>query len=238
MKDNIETFNLIAKEHNGKCLSTEYINCRTKLKFQCQIGHVWESSPKNVKTLKSWCPICAGHIKLTLKEAKYVAKLKNGKCLSTKYINAKTKLLWECNKGHQWFAKYHSIDNGTWCPICNKSKGENFVAKFLIENKINFEEQKSFDDCIGKRKKLSFDFYLPNYNILIEYDGRQHFEVVNFYGCSIDKANKTFNEIIVNDKIKNNYCIQNNIPLIRISYKEKNIEEYLKIKLKELNILI
>lgn len=237
-KDDIELFHNIAKENNGKCLSVNYINCKTKLTFQCQFGHIWEAKPHDIKYSKTWCPVCSNSIKLTIEEMQEIAKERNGKCLSTEYINSHSKLLWECEKGHQWLAKPYLIKNvKNWCPICKKSKGENSVAKFLVENKIEFEGQKSFDNCIGKKNKLPFDFYLSNYNVLIEFDGKQHFKPVNFYGCSNKDAIKSFDELIENDNIKNNYCIQNNIPLIRISYKEKNIEEYLKIKLKEFNIL-
>ena len=88
----------------------------------------------------------------------------------------------------------------------------------------------------GKKQQLPFDFYLPEYNVLIEYDGKQHFEPVNFYGCPDESAIKNYNDLKINDKIKNDYCENHNITLIRISYKIKNINEYLKNKLIELNV--
>jgi very-short-patch-repair endonuclease len=90
------------------------------------------------------------------------------------------------------------------------------------------KEKKKFDNCKGKRRVLSFDFYLPKQNMLIEYDGRQHFMPVNFYGCSDEKAQKTYFDSKQNDAIKDKYCIENNIQLIRIPYTIKNVEQYLK----------
>ena len=227
-KDNIELFHEIAKEHGGFCLSTEYVNCRTKLEFQCENGHVWKTKPRNVKHSKSWCPVCSNCIKLTIEQMQIIASKRNGKCLSTEYINSHSKLLWMCEKEHQWMAKPYLIKNSKhWCPFCNESKGEICVVDFLMENKILFERQKTFKDCKGIKQQLPFDFYLSNYNILIEYDGLQHFEPVNFNGCSDEKALETHIAIKRTDEIKNNYCLANNINLIRISYKEKNIEDYL-----------
>ena len=82
---------------------------------------------------------------------------------------------------------------------------------------------------------LKFDLYLPEYNLCIEYDGEQHFEPVRFAGCSIENATQAFENTKINDQIKNEYCKNNNISLLRIPYWDfKNIEEILE---KELNIV-
>ena len=102
------------------------------------------------------------------------------------------------------------------------SKGEKEIRKYLEQNNINYQEQKKFDGCQYK-KLLKFDFYLPDHNICIEYDGKQHFEKYNF--------EKNDNQLInrkIRDGIKNNFCNINNIRLVRIKYNEK-IEEKLKI---------
>jgi hypothetical protein len=90
--------------------------------------------------------------------------------------------------------------------------------------KTIFEREKKFDGCRGVRQMLPFDFYLPNHNTLIEFDGKQHYIPVNFFGCSDKQAQKTHLELIFNDNIKEKYCIENNIRLIRIPYTMKNIE--------------
>ena len=106
---------------------------------------------------------------------------------------------------------------GIGCPICNESKGEKTIRNFLLINNINFIQQKKFDDCKHKQK-LSFDFYLPKYNTCIEYDGIQHFELLKYIG--FDK----FKIIQKRDIIKNNYCISNNIHLLRIKYNENILD--------------
>lgn len=80
-----------------------------------------------------------------------------------------------------------------------------------------FLREYSFDDCLSiKGYKLRFDFYLPKNNCCIEIDGRQHREPVDKFG-----GETTFNELIQNDNIKNEYCKNNNIKLIRIPYERR-----------------
>jgi len=59
--------------------------------------------------------------KLSLEDAKQLAAKKKGKCISLEYINSTTPMIWECEKGHQWSAKYSAIKTGTWCPTCNNN---------------------------------------------------------------------------------------------------------------------
>lgn len=227
-KDNIDTFKKIAIENNGECLSNKYVNCKTKLKFKCGKGHIWESIAHDVKYSKVWCPYCSNSKKLTIEQMQEIAIERGGKCLSEMYINSHTKLLWECKEGHQWEAKPCDIKNSNkWCPICNESHGENMIEKYLTHNQIFHLREVKFDDC-KNHYKLPFDFYLPDYDIIIEFDGRQHFEPVNFYGCSDERALETHINLKRNDEIKNIYCKERNIKLIRIPYTIKNIEEYLK----------
>ena len=96
------------------------------------------------------------------------------------------------------------------------SFGERKIKEFLDENKINYIREKKFDTC-KNIKCLPFDFYLPDHNICIEYDGQHHFNIVSIYGGE-DCLKKTQ----MNDNIKTNWCSENNIKLIRIPYIKKN----------------
>ena len=98
---------------------------------------------------------------------------------------------------------------------CIKSYGEEIITKLLLDNNIPFEREKQFNDCIlpggGKAK---FDFYVNN-QYIIEFDGKQHFEQNDFFGQSL-------NQIQLYDRIKNQWCFDNNIPIIRIPYTHLN----------------
>ena len=97
------------------------------------------------------------------------------------------------------------------CGCYHRSKGEDKIKQILINNKIPFEEQKTFFDCRDQRP-LPFDFYVNN-QYIIEYDGIQHFKPNGGW-------NKQDNVLKVqqHDKIKNQYCKEHNIPIIRVPY--------------------
>ncbi len=108
----------IAKERDGKCLSTEYIGSDSLLNWQCKEGHQWGARPANVKR-GTWCPACAGRQSGTIEEMREIATGRGGKCLSEKYIGAYSKLTWQCKNGHQWEAMPAGVKRGRWCPTCS-----------------------------------------------------------------------------------------------------------------------
>ena len=106
--------------------------------------------------------------------------------------------------------------NGQGCPTCAESKGERLISKILDKYNILYFKQHKFDDCVSDKKsyfKLPFDFYLPNYNCCIEFDGRQHFMSIDLFGG--DEGLKRRKNL---DKIKSLYCKKNKINLIRVPY--------------------
>lgn len=114
---------------------------------------------------------------------------------------------------HRYYKKY--------CPICyyKKSKGEIKITSFLEKNKIKYYKEFNFLQLPKKK----FDFYLPEYNMCIEYDGQQHFKPISFFG-----GEAAFQETQRRDLDKNLFCINNNILLIRIPYLDiNNIEQIL-----------
>lgn len=113
------------------------------------------------------------------------------------------------------------------CGCLYKSKGEMYIENLLTENNIIYETQKRFKNCKNKRS-LPFDFYLPKYNLCIEYQGEQHYQPVKFWG-----GKERFEIYQQNDKIKKQYCIDNNICLLCLPYTLTNEE----IKKEILNIL-
>jgi len=118
----------MASERKGKCMSTEYINSGIKLSWQCSKGHMFESTQEDVKQ-GHWCPTCAGVKKSNIVEMIKVAEKLGGKCLSTKYTNARTRLTWQCSNGHIWNSAPDSVKQGHWCPQCNKGKlGNNLIG--------------------------------------------------------------------------------------------------------------
>jgi very-short-patch-repair endonuclease len=125
-------------------------------------------------------------------------------------------------------------DNIQGCPYCfdtkkfKFSKGEKCISEVLDMLNITYLQQYTFDNC-RDINVLPFDFYLPDLNICIEYDGQHHYYPVTFNGITKEEAEKNHLITVKHDKIKNEYCINNNIKLIRIPYYEyKNIENIIK----------
>lgn len=118
--------------------------------------------------------------------------------------------------------------SGQGCPICCLSKGELKIIKYLDNNNIKYIQQYKFADCKNPKTgcKLKFDFYIPSKNLLIEYDGEQHFFIKRF-GNYI-QTKEDLENLQFRDNIKNEYATTNNIKLLRISYTSiKNVEDIL-----------
>jgi len=135
------------------------------------------------------------------------------------FKNLHSKIEIKCSKNHTFIQKASNHLQGKGCPICRESLGERTISNILNKYKINYVRQKTFPDCI-RINLLKFDFYLPELNYIIEYDGVQHFESVKIFG-----GDKKFEESKIKDTIKNNYCKDNGINLLRISHKENIIDK-------------
>jgi very-short-patch-repair endonuclease len=147
------------------------------------------------------------------------------------YKNNSTKVEILCKKHGPFFQQPNAHkDSKQGCPGCKESKGETRIRVFLEINSIEFIPQHSYEDCKYKNKLL-FDFYLPKYGLIVEFDGKQHYEPIEgLHG----RPDYDFDYQQLKDKIKNEYCSKNNIPLLRIPYTsinniEKIIENYLGI---------
>lgn len=140
------------------------------------------------------------------------------------FVNSKEKVIVTC-KNHGDFKispNHHMRSQG--CPNCKRSLGELKILKYLKQNNIDYIQQKYFNDLVsGKKRYLFFDFFLPNRNICIEYDGQQHFIPLQRFG-----GLESYQKLKEYDLMKDKYCEDKNINLIRIPYTDiKNIDNIL-----------
>ena len=107
----------LARDRGGRCISRVYVNSNSPLLWECASGHRWSAAPESIKK-GSWCPECAGVRRLTLEEMQRLAESRGGRCLSRCYLNAASKLIWQCSANHIWSATPTQVRKGHWCPIC------------------------------------------------------------------------------------------------------------------------
>lgn len=126
------------------------------------------------------------------------------------------KRIWkyQCDCGNITYARVSDLTQGCTvsCGCVSSSTGEVLVSSILNQLNVLFEREYTFDDCRDKLL-LPFDFYLPEYNILIEYNGKQHYEPIDFFGGELE-----FKIRLKHDNIKKQYCLLHNIQLLIIPY--------------------
>jgi len=185
-----------------------------KIKIICKEHGIFEQQA-NSHLQGINCPACTNNKRITTETFIEKAKQVHGDKYDysmVNYINSRIKVKIICPIHGTFEQNQNSHLSNHGCPVCKESKGEKQI-RILLENKnVKYIPQKKFKECKDKRE-LPFDFYLPEYNTCIEYDGKQHFEINNFFG-----GKKSFRMIKNNDNIKNEFCIKNKIKLIRIKY--------------------
>ena len=207
-----------------------YIRSHSKIKVKhTKCGTTYMVTPKDFLKGER-CPVCNGNIKKSTEEfRKEVYTLTDGEyILVSRYKNNYTQVSIKHKKcGHTYKVRPHDFLSGNRCPYCRESKGEKLVEKFLCENKIEYEQQKCFPKCSTglKNSFLRFDFYLPGYNALIEYDGIQHFKPIEWFG-----GTKSLKRQEYRDSLKNSYASKNKITLLRIPYTLTDRESIKEIK--------
>lgn len=220
-----EVMREICKERNYTFIEIYVKGRRRRIKTICPNGHLRDCSIDTF--LNSECKECQ---RLTYDEAKRRIESQGYKLLSTEYKSYHDKLLVECPQGHTYEVQLANFDFGKRCPHCqNVYKGENRIAEVLTTLNIHYESQYIFKDC-KYVQVMPFDFYIPSLNLCIEYDGEQHFKPICFGGSyTEEELQERFKIRKLKDEIKNTYCKDNNIKLLRIPYTEfENIETILK----------
>jgi very-short-patch-repair endonuclease len=209
-----------------------YINTTTKTIIICPIHGRFMQAPAQHLSRKG-CLKCGKKslsLKLSLNTEAFIAKsikIHGNKYDYSKvnYINSWTKVTNIC-PAHGRFSQMPSSHlSGHGCPICQASKGEIKVKKILDGNNQKYIKQKSFKDCINPKTKhrLKYDFYLPKQNMLIEFNGLQHY-VANTHW---HQNGQTLESQKYRDSIKKCYAISHGYKFLVIKYNE-NIEEKLK----------
>lgn len=207
---------------NFDYFESNYIKSNIKIKIKCnKCDSVFYQTP-NSHLNGSGCPKCVGKFKTNEERIEDYNIRHNNKYDYSKtiYKSPTDKIIVTCPiDGHGDFLVTHNNHlNGRGCPKCKSSKMETDVERKLLKNNIKFETQKTFDWLRNPKtgRSLRLDFYLSDYNIAIECQGRQHFEVVEEFG-----GENEFRKTQERDNIKLKLCKENNIPIIYKPYNKK-----------------
>lgn len=217
-------------EVKGLILADEYKNRHTPLKSYCKLhkNETVEISYRDLKKRKEHpCGMCCAkrsnnRNRYNYEKAKQIFTKNNFVLLEKEYIGYKKKMRCYCiNHPNEVQKKtLHSLIIGFGCIKCNKSKGEREIETVLLKNNIAYESEYKFEDCLNNRV-LPFDFFISN-DILLEFDGEQHFKENHRFN-----KKRGFQYRKLNDEIKNSFCRDSDLKLIRIPHWESNNIEYI-----------
>lgn len=214
---------------NDYVLLDKYVNTMTKLRVRHnKCGNVYEVIPNNFLSGKR-CPYCYGKHQKTDEEFKQEVYdlVGNDYTFLDSYVTTHTKLKVKHNKcGNVYEVKPNDFLSGHRCPYCSSPKGELITTKILKTLGIDYEPQQTFDDLKDKTY-LSYDFYIPSQNILIEYQGIQHYEPIEYFG-----GEATFKKQQKHDQIKLDYAKENGYNLIAVPYTEDTLSKIKKYLIK------
>ena len=240
-KEHFGKIEKICEEKGYKLITTidEYVNVFMKIIYICP-KHGRQETELRLLSMGCGCPECgeerkSENMKLDVDYVKSIIESINGNVWlnPNEYVGYginNLEIMCRCGNTYTTSLSSYIHWNVIRCPRCSQkeSKAETRIKNFLNYHNIIFKQERSFKDCKDIHA-LPFDFYLPDYNCCIEYNGKQHYEPVEYFG-----GNEDFIIRQKHDKIKSNYCNKNNIKLICIPYwEEDNIEDILA---KQLNL--
>lgn len=179
-------------------------------------------TPKSILNCKSGCPLCnTGGRKNDIETVKEKFLEKGFELLDPEeYRGTHGVSKIKCIKcGLEQERSFNTIVNLDGRCECSKKDylGESMISEYLEKNNYTFVRNKSFPDLKNKML-LRVDFFLENYNLIIEYDGKQHFSDVKFFSNSLEENR-------IRDIIKNDFAMKNNFGIVRISYKNNTYEK-------------
>lgn len=206
-----------------------YNSAFAPIECECLIHKtIFSSAPTHLLTGQSGCLQCKGDKisnALKKKQEDFVNELllinPNVEVIG-QYDGADSNVHVKCSRcGNTWSPVANSLLNGFGCPRCATSKGEKRIRKYLMANHVEFDEQKKYSDLRGvggryRHLPLSYDFYLPKYNLLIEYQGQFHDHTTSLQTYEDYEIQKQ------HDHLKRLYAKEHKIDLLEIWYYDFN----------------
>lgn len=207
--------------------STDYVYA------YCNIcGNLFKNRADQILNKSPECKICGNHPKVLNDDiVRWNLNLVYGydnKKLDFSHLNYKDgKVTIGCYKHGDYRQDYYWATLGNGCPVCSQeeeSRQAKLLGEYLDSNGYNPIREHKFDDLIDE-DYLRLDFYLPQFNTVIEYNGTQHYMPKSFGSCNEDKVIENFKKTKKHDKMKEEYCKKKGINFFTISYKDDTIKK-------------
>lgn len=175
----------------------------------------------NLKKSHGRCKYCAGHGR-TFDDLQDELDAMHNEIDIVSYTRYQDPITVSCRVcGHTWVTTGINLTTGHRCPKCISSNFAKDVAKILDQWGYDYQIEYKYQDCVDKLA-LPFDFFLPDFNTVIEADGEHHYRPVTYGNMNADDALMHHENCVRHDQIKNQYCAEHGIRLIRIPYWEKD----------------
>lgn len=202
----------LALSRGGRLLSKNFASTKAKLIWECQVGHIWESSSESVERQGTWCPICAGNTLKSIDDLRRLAEARGGVLLSSEYVNVDSTYEFKCSLGHEFSNSYNHVQHGQWCPVCSKGSKSEEMARAAF--------QQIFGDIFPKKRpkwlrnsrgrQMELDGFNERLGIAFEYQGIQHFSL-GFFGGDLNLR-------IADDLRKVQLCKDNQVVLMHLTH--------------------
>jgi formylmethanofuran dehydrogenase subunit E len=196
----------------GKLISEVPTLLSDKAEFECSKGHRWNSSVSSILGQGTWCPGCAGNLKLDIRAIQDVVAARGGKLLSSEYKGVDATYKFQCNLGHTWTNRFSKIKKGQWCPTCSKAGISEEIARTTFEQIFGTKFPKRRPKWLRNERgfQMELDGFSEKLQLAFEYQGRQHYEDIGIFSSNFEQRKS-------DDLFKAQLCRQHGITLIYLT---------------------
>lgn len=216
----LEAIRKMADSKGGQLLSKKFIGKNKKYEFKCAQGHIWSAIPSG-----SWCGKCKGQGK-GIEDIRSIAEKRGGQLLSEVFIGVDKKYDFKCSVGHSFTMTFAKMQSGQWCSICSKGSKSEELVRVVMEQIFGSKFKRVRPSWLKNDRNvpMELDGYSQDLKIAFEYQGRQHYEVLNFL------VDQDLKRIQKNDKLKAKICKERGVSLFIFTH-EQNYRQFPKIAL-------
>ena len=224
----------ICDEKGYTLIETEFVSAKSDIHYICsKHPDIVRTSQYDVLIHGHGCPECgkektAESCRKSDEDIKKELNKRGLDFVKTERVNGITHIYYLCRKHNDKVRQIEMSNflNGGGCPVCRESVGERNIRNYLEDKNISFIQEWWHKEC-RDINPLKFDFYIPDYNLCIEFQGEQHYRpyYYNNFAKNKEEAQRMFDDTQRRDQIKRDFCKQRGIKLLEIPYQFRKTEK-------------